>query len=417
MSGRETRIAVERATKKFCRNLKRSLWYGLLDLGDELRAGSGRDRARLRPGEFLALDDVSFEVQPGECVGLIGANGAGKSTLLKLLNGLVRPDAGRLAIRGRVGALIELGAGFNPILTGRENVYVNGAVLGLSKRHVDAVFDEIVSFAGLADFIDAPVQIYSSGMRVRLGFAVAAHLEPDVLLVDEVLAVGDVGFRMKCFENLRRLKRNGTTIVLVSHNMIDVSRVCDRVIVMEGGRVVHDGDVPSGIASYERQLLGEADGRRETAEDAAAWIDGIELLDADDMPRQEFHTGDDLVARVTLGARRPVPDARMIVHVTASAVGVLGSFSSPHANFRFDIHPGKTCLRFSMRGMPLLVGSYGLTLSLYGPEIPDFLDAIRMAATFKIVGPPTNAFGYGVCHSVGFEHDWALQEVSEEWAS
>ena len=207
MSGRETSVAVEGATKKFCRSLKRSLWYGLKDLGNELRAGSGGDRAQLRPGEFRALDGVCFEVERGECVGLIGANGAGKSTLLKMLNGLVRPDAGRIAIRGRVGALIELAAGFNPILTGRENVYVGGAVLGLSKRQVDEVFDEIVDFAGLGEFIDAPVQSYSSGMQVRLGFAVATSLEPDVLLVDEVLAVGDVAFRMKCFENLLRPRR------------------------------------------------------------------------------------------------------------------------------------------------------------------------------------------------------------------
>jgi lipopolysaccharide transport system ATP-binding protein len=194
-------------------------------------------------------------------------------------------------------------------------------------------------------------------MRVRLGFAVAAHLEPDVLLVDEVLAVGDVAFRMKCFENLLRLKRNGTTIVLVSHNMIDVSRVCDRVIVLEGGRVAHDGDVPGGIARYERQLLEPAGVRRETAEDAASWIDGIELLDGDDLPRQEFHTGDDLVARVTLGVRRPVSDARVIVHVMAPALGVLGSFSSPHAAFSLDLRPPRTTLRFSIRNLPLLVGS------------------------------------------------------------
>jgi lipopolysaccharide transport system ATP-binding protein len=407
---RATRITVEGATKKFCRSLKRSLWYGLLDLGHELRPGSGGERARLRPGEFLALDDVSFEVQRGECVGLIGANGAGKSTLLKLLNGLVRPDAGRLVVRGRVGALIELGAGFNPLLTGRENVYVNAAVLGLPKRHVDAVFDEIVSFAGLAEFIDAPLQSYSSGMRVRLGFAVAAHLEPDVLLIDEVLAVGDVGFRMKCFENLLRLKREGATIVLVSHNMIDVSRVCDRVIVLEGGRVVHDGDVPGGIATYEHQILARAAGRRQIDTDAPVRIAGVELRDAAGMPRQEFQTGDDLVARVTLAAEAPLRGARLVVHVMAPALGVLGSFSSPHAAFAFDVHPPRTTLCFAIRQLPLLVGSYGLTLSLYGPEVSDFVDGVPMAATFKVVGPPTDGFGYGVCHAVAFEHDWELGE-------
>jgi lipopolysaccharide transport system ATP-binding protein len=313
-------------------------------------------------------------------------------------------------VRGRVGALIELGAGFNPILSGRENVYVNGAVLGLSRRAMDSKFDAIMAFADLGAFIDAPVQSYSSGMRMRLGFAVAAHLEPDVLLVDEVLAVGDVAFRMKCFENFLALKRAGTSIVLVSHNMIDVSRVCDRVVVLEGGRVAHDGGVSAGIATYEREMLGQVGGRRESAGDCPARVEAVELLDGDDLPCQEFRTGDDLVARVTLSARRPLPGARLVVHVMAPALGVLGSFSSPHAAFCFDVSPPGTGVCFAIRRLPLLVGSYGLTLSLYGSGVGDFVDAVPMAATFKIVGPPTDGFGYGVCHAVAFEHDWTLGE-------
>jgi lipopolysaccharide transport system ATP-binding protein len=192
-------VEVEQVSKKFCRRLRYSLWYGLVDLGAELTAQNGNGELRLRHAEFLAVDDVSFELRRGECIGLIGHNGAGKSTLLKMLNGLVRPDKGKITMRGRVGALIELGAGFSPILTGRENVYINGAVLGFSKSEIDAKFDEIIDFAELDDAIDAPVQTYSSGMYVRLGFAVAAQLNPDIFLIDELLAVGDTGFRMKCF--------------------------------------------------------------------------------------------------------------------------------------------------------------------------------------------------------------------------
>ena len=186
-------VKVEGVSKKFCRNLKRSLWYGVKDISSEL-FGSTKN-SQLRPKEFWAVDDVSFELKRGECLGLIGHNGAGKSTLLKMLNGLIKPDKGKITMKGRIGALIELGAGFNPILTGRENIYNNGAVLGFSKKEIDAKFDAIIEFAEIDDFIDTPVQNYSSGMKVRLGFAVAAQMEPDVLIIDEVLAVGDVGFR------------------------------------------------------------------------------------------------------------------------------------------------------------------------------------------------------------------------------
>src|SRR5918996_2957057 len=211
-------VEVEQVSKKFCRRLRHSLWYGLTDLAAELTGRNGKKDLQLRHAEFLAVDDVSFELRPGECVGLIGHNGAGKSTLLKMLNGLIRPDKGRITMRGRVGALIELGAGFSPILTGRENIYINGAVLGFSKKEIDAKFDEIVEFAELHDAINAPVQTYSSGMYVRLAFAVAAQLNPDILLVDEVLAVGDTEFRVKCMNRVWNLLKSGAGVILVSHN-------------------------------------------------------------------------------------------------------------------------------------------------------------------------------------------------------
>ena len=246
----ETLIKVENVSKKFCRDLKRSLWYGMKDLGSELLGHSRYNNGQLRKDEFWAVKDVSFELKRGECLGLIGRNGAGKTTLLRMLNGLIKPDMGRIEMRGRVSALIALGAGFNPVLTGRENVHVNAAVLGLSKKEIDKKFDEIVDFAELNEFIDAPVQSYSSGMTVRLGFAVATVLDPDVLIVDEVLAVGDIGFVLKCFNRIDRILRN-TSVIFVSHNMMQISRTCSHVLLLDSGKSVCQGsDVPGAINLY-----------------------------------------------------------------------------------------------------------------------------------------------------------------------
>src|SRR5690606_16111974 len=230
-------VNVEHVSKKFCRSLKRSLWYGARDLGSEL-IGRSNGRGRLREDEFWAVRDVSFQVARGETLGLIGHNGAGKTTMLRMLNGLIKPDHGRIAVTGRLQALIALGAGFNPILTGRENIYVYASVLGLSKAETDRRFDEIVEFSGIGEFIDMPVQSYSSGMTVRLGFSVAAHLDPDILLVDEVLAVGDMAFKTKGQVRIQELRENGVAIILVSHNLHTISHVCNRAIVFEKGQVI-----------------------------------------------------------------------------------------------------------------------------------------------------------------------------------
>ena len=245
----ETLIKVENVSKKFCRDLKKSLWYGVKDIAGEL-TGRGNSLDDLRPGEFWSVNDVSFELKRGECLGLIGPNGAGKSTLLKMLNGLIKPDKGRITMRGRVGALIELGAGFNPILTGRENIYVNGAVLGFTKEEIDRKLDSIIEFSELKDFIETPVQNYSSGMKVRLGFAIAAQMEPDVLIIDEVLAVGDIGFRAKCFNAMNEIAKNAA-VIFVSHAMPQVARVATDILLLDHGTPVYEGkDVEKGIEKY-----------------------------------------------------------------------------------------------------------------------------------------------------------------------
>jgi len=248
MSENDILVKVEGASKKFCRDLKRSLWYGVQDIGAELL---GRHKnGQLRKDEFWAVEDVSFELKRGECLGLIGHNGAGKSTLLKMLNGLITPDKGRITMKGRVGALIELGAGFNPILTGRENIYNNGIVLGFSRKDIDKKFDAIVDFADIGDFIDTPVQNYSSGMKVRLGFGVAVQLKPDVLLIDEVLAVGDISFQMKCYNAINEMLKK-TAVIFVSHNVQQVARLCDKVLQLDRGKVKYlSSNIYEGIEHY-----------------------------------------------------------------------------------------------------------------------------------------------------------------------
>ncbi len=264
-------VKVEHVSKRFCKSLKRSLWYGLHDIATEVNPFASRapefapqssaqptespqfpqaSERCLRQDEFWAVRDVSFELRRGECLGLIGQNGAGKSTLLKMLNGLIKPDEGRIEMRGRVSALIELGAGFNPILTGRENIYNRGAVLGFSRKEIDASFDAIVDFAEIGDFLDMPVQNYSSGMKVRLGFAVSAQMEPDVLIIDEVLAVGDLGFIIKCLNRMAEIIPHAA-VILVSHSMPMVARICTQALLMDGGREEYFGrDLPLAIEQY-----------------------------------------------------------------------------------------------------------------------------------------------------------------------
>ena len=245
-------LSVRNVKKRFCRSLKRSLWYGVADIAGDLLGRGPRD-LKLRRDEFLAVDDVSFDVHPGESVALIGRNGAGKSTLLKMINGLFRPDAGQITVNGRLAALIELGAGFNPILSGRENIYVNAAVLGMTARDVDRRLDAIVEFAELSRFIDMPLKNYSSGMRVRLGFAVASQLEPDILLIDEVLAVGDAAFRAKCYRRLSELMESGTAFVLVSHSHHTLLTVCQTGVAMDRGKMFASGPVRDTLERYESE--------------------------------------------------------------------------------------------------------------------------------------------------------------------
>ncbi len=246
----ETVIRADLISKKFCRDLRRSMRYGFSDVVKDTLGIRIRSEA-LRIREFWALDEVSFEVKRGERFGIIGPNGSGKTTILKILSGIYGPDRGAVTVKGRVGALIAVGAGFHPQLTGRENIYINGTILGMAKREIRKKFDSIVAFSGLEDFLDTPVKFYSSGMFVKLGFAVAAHCEPDILLVDEVLAVGDIAFQAKCIARLEELKQKGTTTVLVSHHMPKVGSFCERVLYLSEGKIKMLAEPHAAINAFE----------------------------------------------------------------------------------------------------------------------------------------------------------------------
>ncbi|NES43716.1 ABC transporter ATP-binding protein [Moorena sp. SIO2C4] len=250
----EVILSVNRVSKKFCRDLKRSLLYGVHDIATEL-VGLRQKDEKLRKKEFWALNDVSIQLRRGEAIGLVGTNGSGKSTLLRIISGLIKPDVGSVEVKGRLAPLIALGAGFNPILTGRENIYANMSILGLSKEEIDQRFDQVLEFAEIGDAIDSPVQTYSSGMAARLGFASAIHTEPDILLIDEVLAVGDLLFRMKCYRKLSELRDKGTTFVLVAHNPNSILSICDSAIYLQRGKLLAVGKAAVVMQKYDEDLF------------------------------------------------------------------------------------------------------------------------------------------------------------------
>jgi len=383
MSG-DVLVRVEGISKKFCRDLKRSLWYAVADTTADLFCRGGR--GTLRRDEFWAVDGVSVEIRRGECLGLVGRNGAGKTTLLKMLNGLVTPDKGRIEIRGRLGALISLGAGFNPILTGRENIYVNGSVLGLTTTEIESKFDEIVDFAEIREFIDTPVQSYSAGMQVRLGFAVATALQPDVLLLDEVLAVGDASFRAKCYERLAQI-RDRAAFVLVSHDADQIARVCSRVLVLDHGAERYLGDVGPGLALYQ-ELSREHTAARSHEHTAAGTIASICWCDQ--------RIGPDGVLNFAVSIHLPEP-----VPVTDVRVVLWGDDGLPASDSytrtqgsSLTLQGGKSVLTFAVGPLSLKSGRYALSVVLLNRSNNLHLywgDRIR---TVEVDGPVSAAVSY-----------------------
>ena len=288
----EIAIKVDHVSKKYCKSLKRSMIYGVNDIGRNT-LGLSSNSGRLRKDEFWAVDDVSFEVKKGETLGIIGPNGSGKTTLLKLLNGIFWPDRGKISICGRVGALIAVGAGFHPMLTGRENVYINAAILEMTKEEVDEKFDDIVEFADIGAFLDTPVKFYSSGMYVRLGFAVAVHCEPEILLVDEVLAVGDVGFRAKCYNKIAELQNN-CAVVIVSHNMPTIARISSKCMVLNNGHSIYQGTPEEAIQQYSSLFDEEKINIQQPVGSGEAKIENLKICGYDCQENETFQYGESL---------------------------------------------------------------------------------------------------------------------------
>jgi len=352
-------IAVERASRRFrvyprpVRTIKDAI---------VLR---GRTGAR----DVWAVRDVSIRVERGEAVGLIGRNGSGKTTLLRLLAGIIQPSEGRVDVGGRIGSLLELGAGFHPDFTGRENVYLNGSIHGLRRSFIREQIDEIVAFAGLEQAIDLPVRTYSSGMYMRLGFAIAAHLEADVLLLDEVFAVGDEAFQRKCFGKIFEFKQRGGTIVFVSHDATAVERLCERAVLLREGAVAFDGGTHDAIASYHQQLASDGDpeeqgaGLREWGSGEARVV-AATLVGHEGAERQQFLAGEPLTLKLQIVATHALPAPRLTLEVRDESGLLLAAHVQETSELGWDETARRISLRFDIERLPLAEGRFHLRLGL-----------------------------------------------------
>ncbi len=366
-------LSIEGVSKKFCRSLKRSLFYGIQDIGSEL-SGMRRQSDQLRSKEFWALKDVSFQLRQGQALGLVGANGSGKTTLLRIISGLIKPDTGTIRARGRIAPLIALGAGFSPILTGRENIYANMSILGLSTKQINDRFDEVVDFAEIGEAIDAPVQSYSSGMAARLGFACAIHTDPDILLIDEVLAVGDVRFRSKCERKLSKLLQQGTSFVLVSHFFQGILNVCDTAVYLSKGEVIAAGDARSIMDQYEQDLFGVKRldrsaipfllPERSPAESAGADLVSIYFKDAEGRLLETLTSGEPTYICVKCKTHRKIHNLSLFlaVYQPTRDNGLALHMSSAYDCETFEVAPGEYELRAYLPHLGLLPSTYILNV-------------------------------------------------------
>lgn len=376
-------IHVEALGKKYLiSHQQRERYTALRDVLTNKAKGLGRriiDLGRsplTRPSskeEFWALKDVSFEVQPGERIGIIGRNGAGKSTLLKLLSRITEPSAGRIELNGRVGSLLEVGTGFHPELTGRENIFLNGAILGMSKEEITKRFDEIVAFAEVEKFLDTPVKRYSSGMYVRLAFAVAAHLQTEILVVDEVLAVGDLAFQAKSVGKMSEVAKGGRTILFVSHNMAAIGRLCNTCIFLQEGRIVSTGATPNVVDLYYKAtredpldqglsvgyvLFSRGDVRLGPSEGGCE-IAQIEIVNLDGNPKDVLYTWDSVIFRISYSSHIRVPRASVVLEIKGSdGENILLLSTQPDSTLQMDILPGMHSVECEIRDLPLAAGEY-----------------------------------------------------------
>lgn len=427
MSEQQWAVKAEGVSKKFGLTLRQSMKYGLRDVAGKLMGRSNHSNI-LREGEFWAVNNVSFQLCSGEALGIMGVNGSGKTTLLRILNGVYSPDAGRVQIRGRVGALIAAGAGFAPMLSGRENVYVNGALLGLTTKEIDGLMDEVVAFSELGQFIDLPVKNYSSGMYVRLGFAIAALSRPDVLLMDEVLAVGDINFQKKCYDHILQLKRQGTAIILVSHSVGAIWSVCDRGLFMDHGKVLLDGPVEDIIRAYDDQNARNAVSaaiqfdkgvnsndytKSEVPEELKAEYGhskggtgdvvctSVRLLTlTDSLPSDEFDFGESFLIDADIDVRMPQEDMLLRFTIDAVHYRYIATLDSYEQGLSLpEVLPGKYKLKVKIVSPNFRPGAYTVNIGICCKSIGVHLFYWFGSARF-VVKHPRDSFLYADTNAV-----------------
>jgi lipopolysaccharide transport system ATP-binding protein len=392
---RDVVLSVRNVSKKFARDLKRSMAYGFLDMVREI-ASARRHTAELRPSEFWAVDNVSFDLWRGESLGLVGRNGSGKSTLLRLISGIFKPDKGSVRYEGKIAALIALGAGFNPVLTGRENVITNLAILGLSRREIQERVEEVLDFADIGDAIDAPLQTYSSGMSARLGFACAIHTRPDILLIDEVLSVGDAKFRGKCYRKLHELRRSGVATILVTHNVNAVLSMTDRAIYLSKGRMVMNGAPAAVMSRYEEDLVAIVDAQPAAVNGPAdpqphdrvgLTIDSVRFVDDRGHARDPVVAGRPAQMSVRYRATRDIPEVGLgvIVRELVDESEVVLNLHSERDGKVFAVGPGQGTIDVSFPALGLRPGLYTAKVYLSAPGMYqyDMVESYRFRVVAK----------------------------------
>lgn len=380
-------------------------------------AEASRDRGR---EEFWALKDISFEIQEGEVVGIIGRNGAGKSTLLKILSRITEPTEGRVTLRGRVASLLEVGTGFHPELTGRENIFLNGAILGMSRAEIRGKFDEIVDFAEVEKFLDTPVKRYSSGMYVRLAFAVAAHLEPEILIVDEVLAVGDAEFQKKCLGKMGDVAKGGRTVLFVSHNMDAINRLCTRGILFRAGHLGGDGEIRQLTQKYAKNFaMGPVGATIHYPEKPknTYHIIRLDLFGRDGKPAHEIFTWDYLRIRITFNSPCEVKNGSVVIQIsTNGGTRLLLGSTTPDQNHPVRFKAGENVIDFTIPKLILNAGKYQLGAALAIPNIEYLCDGLDFGA-LEVNGK--DVFDAGLIpdserYLIPMDCEWTLAEQAPE---
>jgi ABC-type polysaccharide/polyol phosphate transport system ATPase subunit len=344
---------------------------------------------RGRSEEFWALRDISFEVTRGEALGIIGPNGAGKSTILKLLSNITTPTTGEITIEGSLSALIEVGSGFHPELTGRENIYLSGLILGMRRRQISQKLDSIVDFAGVSQFIDTPVKRYSSGMYVRLGFSIAAHLEADILLLDEVLAVGDAAFQAKCHKRIDDLKEEGKTIVFISHDLGSVEKICDRALLLERGEIAISGSPQDVIKAYlnsSTKSINSPSGGGRAPVLASAEITSVSIYNGGQIQDSKFYTGHPLTVRVRYSVVESITDVTLAVYFFSHDNRLHFQLTTENAGKQIDLEPGSGGIEFHCDELGLLPGDYyvGAAIKRFHSPIGDYIDWKPCHTTIRV---------------------------------